>query len=68
MVVEPGVTVIEAVVAPVFQRYVPPAAKPVAVIVTDEPAQIVASVIVTVGIGFTVTVPELAILEHPFKV
>ena len=59
---------IEAVVAPVLHKYVPPVASPVAVIVADDPLQIVALVALTVGTGFTVTV-DVAVKEaHPFNV
>ena len=68
VVVEPGVTVIEAVVAPVFHKYVPPPVEGVAVKVALVPSQTVSELIVTVGIGFTVTVPDPAKLGHPFNV
>ena len=54
VVVDVGFTEMEAVVAPVFQRYVPP---PEAVIVAVWPLQIVALVAAAAGNGLTVTVP-----------
>jgi hypothetical protein len=49
-----GVTVIEAVVAPLLHKYVPP---PVAVSVVDTPEQTVfVPLTVTTGVGTTVTV------------
>ena len=49
-VVEPGVTVIAAVVAPVFQEYVPP---PDAVKVADAPAQMIPSSFVVPEVSVT---------------
>jgi len=62
--------VIAAVTAPPgAQEYVPPPSDGVAVSVADAPAQMVdvAGLIVTVGVGFTVTVP-VPVFEHPVKV
>ena len=54
VVVAPGVTVIPAVVAPVFHKYVPP---PVAVKVAEAPTQMgVVGLITGIGNGFTVIV------------
>lgn len=50
------------------QRNVPPAADGLAVKVADPPGQIVALSTVTLGIGFTVTIPDAIALVHPFKV
>lgn len=66
--VDEGLTVILAVVAPVFQRNVPPAAEGFAVRVALEPLQIVTLLTVTVGIVFTVIVPLADELVHPFNV
>src|SRR5579863_1049991 len=58
-----GLTVIESVVAPLFQRYVP---TPVAVSVTVSLLQIsVFPVMLTTGVGFTVTITAVSLL-HPF--
>lgn len=61
-----GDTLIEFVVAPVFQEYV---VAPPPVIVTDVPLQIVDAdaVAVTVGVVFTFKV-SIAVLEQPFVV
>jgi len=68
VVVAAGLTVIDAVAAPPgAQEYVPPGSEGVAVIVALAPAQIACEVDVTVGTGFTVTVP-VAVFEHPFNV
>src|SRR3954468_7090978 len=59
VVVEPGDTMIEAVVAPPgLHRKVGLDALCVAVKVADPPAQTVAEFTLTTGSGFTVTVPE----------
>ena len=59
-----GVTVIAAVVAPVLHKYEPPV---LAVKVVLVPAQTVdaLAVIVAVGIGFTVIVVALDVVEQP---
>ena len=63
-----GFTVIVAVVAPPGdQEYVPPPMDGVAVNVVEEPLQIVAEFTVTVGTGFTVTVP-VPVAEQPVSV
>lgn len=68
--VAPGDTVIAAVVAPPGDHeYVPPPKEGVAVSVADEPAQIVdvAGLMLTVGVGFTVTV-LVPVPEQPASV
>ena len=60
-----GDTVIEAVVAPVFQAKVPPGTEGVAVKVAESPSQIVTLFTVTAATGFTVTVPEAWFAEQP---
>ena len=70
VVVLPGDTVIAAVVAPPgAQEYVPPPKEGVAVKVADPPAQIVdvAGLMLTVGVGFTVTV-LVPVFEQPVSV
>ena len=68
VVVEAGLTVIAAVVAPPGDHeYVPPGSDGVAVIVALAPAQTVCEVAVTVGTGLTVTVP-VPVLLQPDKV
>jgi hypothetical protein len=67
-VYEPAVAVvIDEVVAPVDQAYVPPVCEGVAVSVADSPEQIVKEFTVTVGAGFTVTVPVPVAGVHPPK-
>jgi hypothetical protein len=59
-----GETIILDVVAPVDQLYVPPLCDGEAVIVAEEPAQIVGLLVVSVGMGLTVTVPEDVVGEQ----
>ena len=67
--VAPGLTEMEAVVAPPgAQEYVPPAVEGVAVNVAEPPEQMAAGVFtVTVGVGLTV-ISLLAVLEQPDNV
>jgi hypothetical protein len=67
VVVVVGLTLIDAVVAPVDHAYVPPACDGVAVKVVVSPEQIVSEFTVTVGAGFTVTVPVSVAGVHPPK-
>jgi hypothetical protein len=60
-----GETVIEGVVAPVFQANVPPGTFGVAVKVAELPSQIVTLFTDTAATGLTVTVPEAWLAEHP---
>ena len=71
VVVDPGDTVIDGVVAPPGdQEYVPPEGDPDAVRDAAPPAQIVteAGAMLTVGIGFTVTTTFVGALVQPAEV
>ena len=54
---------VDAVLADPVQASVPPVGDPVAVIIVLSPAQIVALLNTTVGIGFTVTTPVPVVLQ-----
>jgi hypothetical protein len=60
-----GLTVIEAVVAPVFHKNVPPGTLGVAVSVAEFPSQMVGLLTVTVATGLTVTIPVALLEAHP---